>query len=94
MTGVLKNVIENPKHRGPYVIFYLSSSRVVKLSTLEGEKMPNWISRCRIKKYNKPLTQYELQLLHQAKWRKEQKQIEIELAQEEAKLRVQKRKLV
>ena len=33
-------------------------------------------------------------MLHQAKWWKERKQIEIELAQEEAKLRAQKRKLV
>ena len=66
----------------------------MKLSTLEGEEMPNWISGCRIKKYHKPLTQNELNLLHQAKWQKERKKIEIELAQEEAKLRVQKRKLV
>ena len=56
--------------------------------------MPNWISGCRSKKYNKALTQDELNMLHQAKWRKEQKQIEIELAQEEAKFRAQKRKLV
>ena len=67
---------------------------MVKLSTLEGEEMPNWISGCHIKKYNKPLTQHELNLLHQAKWRKERKQIEIELDQEEAKLRAQKQKLV
>ena len=33
-------------------------------------------------------------MLHQDKWRKERKQIEIELAQEEAKLRAQKKKLV
>ena len=80
--------------QGPYIISNLSSSEAVKLSTLEGEEMPNWISGCGIKKYNKPLTQHELNLLHQAKWRKEWKQIEIELAQEEAKLRAQKQKLV
>ena len=56
--------------------------------------MPNWISGCGIKKYNKPLTQDEVNMLHQAKQRKEQKQIEIELSQEEAKLRAQKQKLV
>ena len=71
--------------QGPYVISNLSSSRAVKLSTLEGEEMPNWISGCRIKKYHRPLTQNELNLLHQAKW-KEQKQTEIDLAQEEASL--------
>ena len=80
--------------RGPYVIANLSSSGAIKLSTLEGEEMSNSISGCRIKKYNKPLTQHELNLLHQAKWQKEWKQIEIELAREEAKLRAQKQKLV
>ena len=54
--------------RRHYVISNLSSSRALKLSTLEGEEMPNWISGCRIKKYNKPLTQHELNMLHQAKW--------------------------
>ena len=80
--------------RGPYVISNLSSSGAVKLSTLKGEEIPNWISGCHIKKYNKSLTQNELNLLHQAKWRKARKQLEIELAQEEAKIRAQKRKLV
>ena len=80
--------------RGPYVISNLSSSEAVKLSTLEGEEMLNWISGYCIKKYNKPLTQNELNMLHQAKRGKERKQIEIELAQEEAKLRAQKQKLV
>ena len=54
--------------RGPNVIFNLSSSGAMKLSTLEGEEMPNWINGCHIKKYNKPLTQNELNLLHQGKW--------------------------
>ena len=35
---------------------------------------------------------YELNMLHQAKWQKQQKQIEIELGQEEPKMRAQKRK--
>ena len=77
-----------------YVILNLSSSGAVKVSTLEGEEMPNRINGCCIKKYNKLLTQEELNMLHQAKWQKERKQIEIELAKEEAKLRAQKRKLV
>ena len=32
--------------RGPYVISGLSSSGAVKLSTLDGEEMANWISGC------------------------------------------------
>lgn len=48
--------------QGPYMISRLSSSGgVVKLSTL-GDEMPNWISGCRIKKYNVPLMQAEWKL--------------------------------
>ena len=56
---------------GPYVISRLSSSGAVKIATLEGEEMPNWISGCRIKKYTMPLTIEQLNQLHEAKWRTE-----------------------
>ena len=39
-----------------YVISGLSSNSAVRLSTLDGEEMANWISGCMIKKYNLPLT--------------------------------------
>ena len=41
---------------GPYVIHDLSTSGAVHLATLDGEPMSNWISGCRLKKYNEPLT--------------------------------------
>ena len=62
----------------------LSSSGAVKLSTLDGEEMANWISGCRIKKYNTPLTIEELECLHKARWRQEKKKSIAEMAQEEA----------
>ena len=46
--------------QGPYVISGLSTSGAVKLSTLDGEEMPNRISGCHVKKYYTPLTQLEL----------------------------------
>ena len=78
--------------RGPYVITKLSTSGAVWLSTLDGEEMPNWLSGCRIKKYHVPLTTEQLERLHQAKWRQEKKKIDVEMAQEEAKVRAQKLK--
>ncbi|MCO5567206.1 hypothetical protein L7F22_020894 [Adiantum nelumboides] len=66
--------------RGPYVISGLSWSGAVKLSTLDGEPMANWISGCRIKKYNLPLTTQELERLHNARWRQEKKKLVAEMA--------------
>ena len=38
------------KHRwGTYVIASLSSSIAIKLSTLDGEEMPNWTSGCSVR---------------------------------------------
>ena len=62
----------------------LSSSGAVKLSTLDGEEMANWISGCRIKKYNIPLTTSELERLHKARWRQKKQKLIAEMAQEEA----------
>ena len=78
--------------RGPYVISKLSPNGAVKLETLEGEEMPNWLSGCRIKKYHEPLTNQQLKTLHKAKWRKETKELTIKLAQEESKQRALKLK--
>ena len=70
--------------RGPYVISRLSSSGAVKIATLDGEEMPNWINACRIKKYTTPLTTEQLNQLHKAKWRTEKQKLVAEMAQEEA----------
>ncbi len=75
---------------GPYVIHNLSTSGVVHLETLEGERMANWISGCRLKKYHETLTPELLERLHAAKARKQNKQLEKQQAQAEAKERVLK----
>ena len=59
-------------------------SGAVKLLTLDGEEMVNWISGCQIKKYNTPLTTLELERLHKARWRHEKRKLVAEMAQEEA----------
>ena len=66
------------------MISKLSSSGAVKLSTLDGKEMANWISGCRIKKYNLPLTTEELGCLHKARWRLEKCKLVAKMAQEEA----------
>ncbi|MCO5609014.1 hypothetical protein L7F22_063234 [Adiantum nelumboides] len=77
---------------GPYVIQDISPSGAIKLATLEREEMPNWISGCRLKKYHLPLTINMLAKIHSAKERKNKlKEIKAE-AQEEARIRILKRK--
>ena len=67
------------------MISRLSFSGAVKLSTLDGEEMANWISGCKIKKYNTPLTiDEELGHLHKARWRQKKKKLIAKMAQEEA----------
>ena len=56
---------------GPCVIEEISASGAVKLSTLDGETMSNWISGCRIKKYELPLTNEMLERMHEARNKKE-----------------------
>ena len=68
----------------------LSSSGKVKLSTLDGEEMANWISGCQIKKYSTPLTTLELEHLHKVRWRQEKQKLVAEMAQEEAQERARK----
>ena len=75
---------------GPCVIEEISSSGAVKLSTLDGEIMSNWISGYCIKKYHLPLTNDMLERMHVAKNRKEAaKQQKVE-SQAEAKEQIKK----
>ena len=78
--------------KGPYVISGLSTTRVFKLSTLEEEEMPNWISGCWLKKCYTSLTQAQLKMLHEAKWRKQNNQLKAKMAREEAEKRERNRK--
>ncbi|MCO5607683.1 hypothetical protein L7F22_061881 [Adiantum nelumboides] len=90
----LKQHIPKFKKKGnsPFVIEDVFPSGAVKLSTLDGEPMANWISGCRLKKYHLPLTHELLERMHAAKQRKIKRQQIIDEAQEEAKIRVLKRK--
>ena len=54
---------------GPYVIHDISTSGALRLATLDGEQMPNWISGCRVKKYLWPSTIDMLERIHKAKVR-------------------------
>ena len=58
---------------GPYVIQDISTSGSLPLATLDGEKMPNWISGYRVKKYLEPLTLEMLEKFHE---NKEHKRVE------------------
>ncbi|MCO5587012.1 hypothetical protein L7F22_040957 [Adiantum nelumboides] len=58
------------KENGPFVIEDVSLNGAVKLSTLDGEPMANWISGCRLKKYHLPLTNELLERMHAAKQRR------------------------
>ena len=76
--------------QGPYIISRLSSSGVVRFSTLDKEEKANWISGCRIEKYNTPLTTKELGHLHKARWRQEKKKSVAKMAHEEASKQARK----
>ncbi|MCO5571124.1 hypothetical protein L7F22_024856 [Adiantum nelumboides] len=80
------------KGNGPFVIEDVSPSGAVKLSTLDREPMANWISGCRLKKYQLPLTNELLERMHAAKQRRIKRQQIVDEAQEEARIRVLKRK--
>ena len=70
---------------GPCLIEEISPSGAVKLSTLNGETMSNWISGCCIKKYELPLTNDMLEHMHAAKNRKEATRSQKAKAQAKAK---------
>ena len=77
---------------GPFVINDLISRGEVKLETLYGPPIPNFINGSRLKKYEEPLTEHMLQQLHQAKTYKEGQQRLKELAHQEACERRQRMK--
>ena len=56
------------KHKlGPFVINELTSSGAIRLETLDGAQMPNFINGSFLKKYEEPLTKHMIQQLHQPK---------------------------
>ena len=69
----LKLHIEKLKKQGfgPCVVEEISSNGAIKLSTLNGESLLNWISGCCIKKYELPLTNDMLEQMHAARNKKE-----------------------
>ena len=75
---------------GPFVVSQLSSSGAVRLETLDGAKMPNFINGSRLKKYELPLTAEMLEHLHNSKTYKEGQAILKAEAQKEAKERKDK----
>ena len=72
---------------GPYAIDNLSSSGAIQLATLDGEPMSSWISGCRLKKYNEPMTEEMLQRLHATKERENQQELIKKNAHKEAQER-------
>ena len=72
---------------GPFVISELRSSGAVRLETLDGEQMPNFINGSRIKKYEEPLTEDILLRLHSARTLKEGQARLKKQAQDEARAR-------
>ena len=70
---MLKQHIGKFKKRGfgLCVVEEISASGAIKLSTLDGEVVSNWISGCRLKKYHLPLTNEMLERMHATKNRKE-----------------------
>ena len=75
---------------GPFVINSISPNGLVRLETLDGEPMANYINGSCLHVYNKPLTLDMLNRMHVAKNKKEAHQRIIKEAQEEAKEQVQK----
>ena len=69
---------------GPFVINELSPSGAVRLETLDGEPMANYINGSRLKLYHEPLTQEMLDRMHAAKTRKAQAELLKQKAKEEA----------
>ena len=52
---------------GPFVVSKLTSSGAVRLETLDGAQMPNFINGSHLKKYENPLTAEMIMLLHRSK---------------------------
>ena len=79
-----------PRGLGPYVINTITNGGAVRLETLDGQQMANFINGSRLRRYHEPLTAEILDRLHAAKNEKEQKAQMIAEAQVEAKLRAHK----
>ena len=88
----LKQHASKLKKRGnkPYIIHDISRSGAVRLATLDGEQMLNWMSGCRIKKYHEALTPNMLERIHAAKQRKEKAETMKAEALKESRERAQK----
>ena len=70
---------------GPFVINSISSSGLIRLETLDGEPIANYLNGSCLHVYNEPLTLDMLNRMHATKNRKETHQRMIKEAQEEAK---------
>ena len=68
----------------------ITNGGAVRLETLDGQQMANFINGSRLRRYQEPLTEDILARLHAAKNEKERKAQMIEEAQAEAKLRAQR----
>ena len=73
---------------GPFVISELSTSGAVRLETLDGELMTNYINGSHFKHYEEPLTEEMLNRLHAAKSRKQGVEDLRRQAKEEAQERI------
>ena len=69
---------------GPFVFNELSPSGVVRLETLDGEPMANYINGSRLKLYHEPLTQEILDRMHAAKTQTTQAELLKQKAKKEA----------
>ena len=75
-----------PRGLGPYVINTITNGGAVRLETLNGEQMTNFINGSQLLRYMKPLTDEILERLHAAKNAKERKAQMIAEVQAEARL--------
>ncbi len=72
---------------GPFVVSELTTSGAVRLETLDGAQMPNFINGSRLRRYELPLTKEMLYRLHRVKTYKQgQKELK-DQAQKEARER-------
>ena len=70
---------------GPFVMNTITPSGSVRLETLDGEPMANYINGSRLHVYNEQLTMDMLNKLHAAKNKKEAHQRMVQEAQDKAK---------
>lgn len=73
---------------GPFVVSELNTSGAVRLETIDGEPMENFINGSSLKQYEESLTEDMLVCLHAAQTRKEGQALLRHQAREEADTRV------